>query len=448
MSTVDLMRALLTVVVSTGLLLSACGGSEDTPTEPGTPTVPSQASTPTPTPSTEETPVRVQEVEGITFTPTGEVIGMHVAGAQEGKWPGYEIDSLRLWDTGTSWLQIEAEEGKYRWDGLDKALETAEAAGVTDTLMVLGPTPVWNASNLEGVQYPVPGAASVPKDLKAWDEFVKAAASRYKGRIGAYQIWNEASLKMFWQGSPEEMAELTERAYKIVKEEDPEALVVGASTTVRLGKAYQRFFPAYLNALSSRGWPVDVLAVHSYPAGDEDFTDRAKNLQTVRKTLTQAGAGEIPVWDTELNYGLAGPGPVSKTEISDDKALEWVVRTQMDSLKNNIERTYWYIWTEEPYDLLGMQFTNNSGAARGLNTLNEWLGGAWGGCTSEDQVSSCYVRSNGLVSEIIWSAEGERVVSGFEESVEVCDARGECTQVSEVVAGEVPVLVTPGRGAK
>ncbi len=443
------MRALLTVVVSACVLLTACGGSDDTQTGPETRAT-SQEATPSPneTPSVEETPVRVQEVEGVTFTPTGEVIGMHVAGAQEGKWPGYEIDSLRLWDTGTSWLQIEAEEGTYRWDGLDKALETAEAAGVTDALMVLGPTPVWNASNLEGVQYPVAGAASVPENLKAWDEFVRAAVTRYKGRIGAYQIWNEASLKMFWQGSPEEMADLTERAYKIVKEEDPEALVVGASTTVRLSKAYQRFFPAYLNALSAKGWPVDVLAVHSYAAGDGDVKDRAKNLQTVRKTLTQAGAGEMAMWDTELNYGLAGPGPIEKTQISDEVALEWVVRTQMDSLKNGIERTYWYIWTEEPYDLLGMQFTNNSGAAAGLRTLSQWLGGAWGGCTTEEGVSSCYVRNDGKVSEIIWSPDGERAVTGFEGNVSVCDAGGTCEQRGEVVAGEAPVLVTPGRGAK
>ena len=51
--------------------------------------------------------------------------------------------------------------------------------------MVLGPTPVWNASSLSGVQYPVAGAASVPESFAAWDDFVAAVVDRYAGRITA-----------------------------------------------------------------------------------------------------------------------------------------------------------------------------------------------------------------------------------------------------------------------
>jgi len=123
------------------------------------------------------------------------MLGMHVAGAQEGDWPSdrVPVESFRLWDTGTSWLQIEANRGRYDWRLLDRALETSSSAGVDDVLMVLGPTPVWNASTTRGVQYPVPGAASVPRSFAAWDEFVEAVVDRYAGRITAYQIWNEAS---------------------------------------------------------------------------------------------------------------------------------------------------------------------------------------------------------------------------------------------------------------
>jgi len=37
------------------------------------------------------------------------------------------VESYRLWDTGTSWLQIEANRGWYDWRLLDRALETASA---------------------------------------------------------------------------------------------------------------------------------------------------------------------------------------------------------------------------------------------------------------------------------------------------------------------------------
>ena len=48
---------------------------------------------------------------------------------------------------------------------------------------------------------------------------------------------------MFWNGSPEQMAELTKRAYDIIKAEDPKATVVAASTTVRLAGAFYPLLP-------------------------------------------------------------------------------------------------------------------------------------------------------------------------------------------------------------
>jgi hypothetical protein len=214
-------RALTTMVIASGLMLAACWSQEATPEPSAPPTVaPSESTTPSTSPSPELTPSSTQEpAREVTFAPVDPgMLGMHIAGAQEGDWPSdaVPVESLRLWDTGTSWLQIEATRGRYEWGLLDTALETAADAGVTDVLMVLGPTPVWNASSLKGVQYPVPGAASEPKSLQAWDDFVTAVVDRYAGQITAYQIWNEASLKMFWQGSPEQMVDLTERAYRII----------------------------------------------------------------------------------------------------------------------------------------------------------------------------------------------------------------------------------------
>ena len=374
------------------------------------------------------------------------MLGMHVAGAQEGEWPSDQVpvESFRLWDTGTSWLQIEATRGRYDWRSLDTALETAAAAGVTDVLMVLGPTPVWNASSLSGVQYPVPGAASVPKSFEAWDAFVTALVDRYAGRITAYQIWNEASLKMFWQGSPAQMAELTDRAYRIIKERDPAALVVGASTTVRLLGAYSRFFPRYVSELAALGWPVDVLAVHSYPNGVQGPLERARHLALARQTLNALDAPSLPVWDTELNYGLAGPGPIPRTEVPGDQALTWTVRTYLDSLRLGVDRTYLYIWTPQPYELLGMQVTNDSGAAAGLRVIASWVaGGEWGGCDVAGLVNTCLVRKDGEVAEVLWTEFDSGEVSGFVAGAQVCDALGSCSAVG--ADGVVPVTSDPVR---
>ncbi len=434
-------RTFIALLAASGVLLAACGGDGGDEGASGvvqTPVASSSAS-----PSVSPSPA----VRSVSFSPVDSgMLGMHVAGAQDGDWPSdrVPVSSLRLWDTGTSWLQIEATRGRYDWRLLDTALETAASAGVTDVLMVLGPTPVWNASSLSGVQYPVPGAASVPESFAAWDDFVSAVVDRYAGKITAYQIWNEASLKMFWQGSPAQMAELTERAYRIIKERDPDALVVGASTTVRISRAYTRFFPAYLEELAERDWPLDVFAVHSYPSGDEDPLDRVLHVRWVQQTLDAVDAPELPVWDTELNYGLAGPGDIPRTAIKGDQALSWVVRTYLDSLRDGVARTYWYIWTPEPYDLLGLQMTNDSAGAAGLRVVSSWVaGGEWGGCEVSGLVNSCLVLKDGEVAELLWADFLGGEVSGFAAGARVCDALGVCSAVGD--DGVVPVTVDPVR---
>ena len=128
-------RALIALLAASAVLVAACGGDGGDEGASGvveTPVASSSAS-----PSVSPSPV----VRSVSFSPVDPgMLGMHVAGAQEGDWPAdsVPVSSLRLWDTGTSWLQIEATRGRYDWRGLDTALSTASAAGVTDVVMLLG----------------------------------------------------------------------------------------------------------------------------------------------------------------------------------------------------------------------------------------------------------------------------------------------------------------------
>jgi len=435
------LRGFVVLAITSMVTLAACSSEPEVQTQ----------DTPTPAPTIEVEPTTPppESPDVVEFAPIDDgMLGMHVAGIHQGLFPSQRVpvESVRLWDSGTSWAQIEINRGRYDWSGLDRSLATANAAGVSDILMVLGPTPTWNARTTEGVHYPLPGAAAVPRSLTAWDAFVRATVDRYAGRITAYQIWNEASLRMFWRGSPETLADMTKRAYDIIKEGDPDALVVAGSSTVRLPAAYERFFLRYMRALAALDWPIDVIAIHSYPTGEQDPQDRANNLRIVRTSLDELNAPDLPVWDTELNYGLAGPGPIARTAITGERAIEWTVRTYLDSLKFDVSRTYWYIWTEQPYDLLGIQMTNRSAAVTGLQTVEAWLaGGEWGGCTTVDNLNRCYLRKNGETSEVLWTDVGNASVSDVPGGANICDVRNECTPATSAVLTVTtsPVRITP-----
>ncbi len=436
-------RLTATVLAGSLLLLAACGSpSPDAPTttSPAPSSVPSSASA---SPTVEPTPE--PSAAGPTTTVAATTVGMHVAGVQDGAWPDRNVPfgALRLWDSGTAWSQVESTKGTYNWTLLDRAVKNAEAHKVKNVLLVLGSTPTWNARKVKPTDYPVPGAASAPKDVTAWDDFVRAVATRYKGRIQAYQVWNEASLGMFWNGSPELMADLTKRAYDIVKQVDPKATVVAASTTVRLDGAFTRFFGRYLAALGDQGWPVDVFAAHMYPNSRGDTDVRRSYIGAVHDALAAAGAPDRPVWDTELNYGLAGPGPTNPHQvIAGAKARDWVVQTMFDSLAGGIARTYWYIWTPQAYPLLGLQLTNGSGGAAGLRVFEQWaVGASTTGCVEQVDVVQCPFDRAGATSIVVWAQAGSPTLTPPDGFTQVCTTANRCTPIT----GPVTLSATPVR---
>lgn len=70
-----------------------------------------------------------------------EQFGLHVASLGAGATPSVSVKSVRLWDAGVRWDEINPQKGQYNWAPLDRAVSAAEAAGATEILYVLGSTP-------------------------------------------------------------------------------------------------------------------------------------------------------------------------------------------------------------------------------------------------------------------------------------------------------------------
>jgi hypothetical protein len=79
-----------------------------------------------------------------------------------------------------------------------------------------------------GGGYPTNGP---PNNMNDFADFVKALAKRYKGRIHAYQIWNEPNLKREWGNkapNPAAYTNMLKKAYNAIKSVDPNAQVITA----------------------------------------------------------------------------------------------------------------------------------------------------------------------------------------------------------------------------
>lgn len=338
--------------------------------------------------------------------------------------------SVRLWDVGATWAQINPSLGVYNWAPLDAAVTRARAMGVRDIDYVLGSTPYWARipySAERGDSYG-PGSASHPARDSYYLDFLRAVVTRYKGRITSYEIWNEANLSGFYRGTPTQLARLTLASYRLIKSLDPRAIVGSPSWYLRFW-APQR--EAQLAALRAVGWPFDFVSVHGYPYPLQGPDNRATLLASFKARLAALGVHK-PIWDTEANFGNRRAGFPIRTYVGAAAAQD-VARAYIDSLRYGVARTYWYSWDAhtggiDMIDALGRP----TAAGVAFSTLSKWVVGLhWNGCTTASNgISRCaLMTSTGAKRSIIYTPGGAVKTTVPLHAFTLCSLDGRCRTV-------------------
>ena len=196
--------------------------------------------------------------------------------------------------------------------------------------------------------------------MSYWTDYVNAVSARYGARIVDYEVWNEANLKTFWGGSPQQMADLTTAAYSVIKANNPNAIVSAASVTTRLHGPMKAFVPLYVQTLATQGFKYDAYAIHTYPAGDQGPPARGADILFWEGTIIGSLPSNSPglakyIFDTEVNYGVPGPGTIPGRQYSDAEGAALITQTYQDSKALGVDATFWYLYTAKPFSLLGVQ---------------------------------------------------------------------------------------------
>src|SRR5262249_16307224 len=145
--------------------------------------------------------------------------------------------SLRLWDTGTGWAQIETADGVYHWDLFDQWLEDTEKFKVKEVMYTFGKTPQWASSKPNDKTCAVswgPGERDAPEDLnpdgtgpdQIWQDFVAALARRSAGRIKYWELWNEPHNTYYWNGTIPQLVRMAKDARNVILSIDPQAVML------------------------------------------------------------------------------------------------------------------------------------------------------------------------------------------------------------------------------
>jgi hypothetical protein len=287
--------------------------------------------------------------------------GMHILHPTN-TWPNTPIKSIRLWDCGVTWKDVNPARGVFNFNRLDSLVKLAEDMGVEHIVLVLGMTPKWAARNPDSHHYAPwigPGSNSAPHTMLDWTNYVSKVVKRYKGRIHAYQIWNEPQLRDFWEVNEyAALGHMTKLAYQIIKETDKNADVVAAAILPRPSSGGIKRGLRYWRELKKRRWPVDVLSCHVYPEsgkGPGRFNILVKKVKSAARVLRS------PVkrlWITETNYNV----PLGPT-VHDPAQISWLInKTNNVVERNGIERMYWYGWGHTEAWRFGLDFHDGSHA--------------------------------------------------------------------------------------
>jgi polysaccharide biosynthesis protein PslG len=191
------------------------------------------------------------------------------------------------------WRNIEGKnKGQFEWNEPDRILDAISQAGLKVVARVDN-QPKWASST---IQWPGSGPPDNPTD---WTDFLTALATRYKGRIQAYEIWNEPNLDREWgdkQPDPAAYTAMLKASYAAIKAADPQALVVSAGmspTTTNDQHAMPDLqFIQEMYAAGARG-SFDILGVHAPGFKAEPCADPAVVAQSAELTNNDPSPPEL-----------------------------------------------------------------------------------------------------------------------------------------------------------
>jgi Glycosyl hydrolase catalytic core len=293
------------------------------------------------------------------------LFGMHIHRATTTTpWPSVAFGTLRLWDAGVDWASLEPEKGDWVFAKLDKYVDLAEQHDV-EVLLTMALSPTWASSRPNEQSRYSPGRAAGPKNIEDWDDYVRTVATRYKGRILDYEIWNEPNLKGFFSGTPEQMVQLTREAHTILKDVDPSNIVVSPSAT---GEGGVPWLDRFLQL--GGGKYVDVIGYHFYVEKPPEATlDLIAKVKTV---MSRHGLEGEPLWDTELGWARPKPFP------SEQEAAAYVARAYILHWAAGVSRLYWFAWDQQVFALqmVGADSRSVKPAGVAYAQVENWLIGA------------------------------------------------------------------------
>lgn len=308
--------------------------------------------------------------------------------AEPSHWPTVPMGSIRTWDArGLQWPDVEPQPGGLRWTQLDDFVDRAQASGYA-VVYTFGRVPRWAAAgSVEGCAY-TPEACG-PPDPEALHRFVTAIATRYRGRIAYWELWNEPQLPEFFAGDLDALVRTVKVISAALRAADPSAVVLSPPGT---GDDGPNWFARFLGRAPSRLF--DVATFHGYHRGPAAAVGAL--VTRYRQVLDVAGLDRLALWDTEGSWGRNA----SLQETSSSYLAEFLIV----QFAAGVERVFWYAWDNTLWGSLWSDDTGAQPAAAAYRKVVTWtLGAQLSPCVKKGTAWRCALQRGDTSSEVLWA---------------------------------------------
>jgi VCBS repeat-containing protein len=212
------------------------------------------------------------------------------------------VDTIRIL---IPWAGVEPDDEKYDWSDIDRMVNAAVARNIK-VLGVLNTTPDWAVAPGQ------PALSGRPGDPQQFADYAGLVATRYAGKVSAYEIWNEPNGVQFWAPKPDaaQYTALLKAAYPVLKAADPNAVVVAAGLGAVISAGNLTIDPVtYLQQMYTAGAAgnFDALSYHPYLytklfSTPSPYPSAPINqVEALHDLMVTNGDGNKKIWATE--YG-------------------------------------------------------------------------------------------------------------------------------------------------
>ncbi|WP_148257657.1 hypothetical protein [Leadbettera azotonutricia] len=223
--------------------------------------------------------------------------------------------------TTLRWTSVEREPGKWDYSYWDEYIDNGKTAG-KKIMISLGFDNGYLYDDRKEHR------DLTERELPYFLEYVERTVLRYKGRVDAWEIWNEPNLT-FWKGSDEHFIALAKAAAQRIRDIDPEAKIVSA--------AFWRTPKRYIRGMFEAGAMehVDAVSFHPYAASPGYTLRLYEKLAAILADYNYRGG----IWVTEVGYPTHGWYP---TRVSEDKYPAYIVKTIAGLAVRGVNPIIWY----------------------------------------------------------------------------------------------------------